>query len=63
MSSLDLETMTGDRALQSKFDVGDVGTEALLFQSGYLTIQGSSGMPAAGAATAWATRTKRCARA
>ena len=40
VSSLDLEAMTGDRALLSKFDVGDVGTEALLFQSGYLTIKG-----------------------
>ena len=40
MSSLELEAMTGDRALLSKFDVGDVGTEALLFQSGYLTIKG-----------------------
>ncbi len=38
VSSLDLETMTGDRALLSRFDVGDIGTEALLFQSGYLTI-------------------------
>ena len=40
VSSLDLEAMTGDRSLLSKFDVGDVGTEALLFQSGYLTIKG-----------------------
>ena len=40
VSSLELEAMTGDRALLSKFDVGDVGTEALLFQSGYLTIKG-----------------------
>ena len=40
VSTLDLEAMTGDRALLSKFDVGAVGTEALLFQSGYLTIKG-----------------------
>ena len=40
VSSLDLEAMTGDRSLLSKFDVGDVGAEALLFQSGYLTIKG-----------------------
>ena len=40
VSSLDLEAMTGDRSLLSKFDVGDVGTEALPFQSGYLTIKG-----------------------
>ena len=30
----DLEAMTGDRSLLSKFDVGDFGIEALLFQSG-----------------------------
>ena len=63
VSSLDLEAMTGDRALLSKFDVGDVGTEALLFQSGYLTIKGSSGTREAWAATTWAIRTRRCARA
>ena len=40
VSSLDLEALTGDRSLLSKFDVGDVGTEALLFQTGYLTIKG-----------------------
>ena len=40
VSTFDLEAMTGDRALLSKFDVGTIGTEALLFQSGYLTIKG-----------------------
>ena len=39
VSSPALEAMGGDRALLSRFDVGDVGTEALLFQSGYLTIK------------------------
>ena len=34
-----LERMTGTDTLLSRFDVGDVGTEALLFQAGYLTIR------------------------
>ena len=40
VSSLDLERMAGDEELLSKFDVGEIGTEALLFQTGYLTITG-----------------------
>ena len=38
VSSIDLETMIGTDELLSKFDVGDIATEALLFQTGYLTI-------------------------
>ena len=38
VSSLALEEMVGTNDLLSKFDVGDIGTEALLFQTGYLTI-------------------------
>ncbi len=34
-----LERMAGTDALLSRFDVGDIGTEALLFQAGYLTIR------------------------
>ena len=34
-----LEKMTGTDTLLSRFDVGDIGTEALLFQAGYLTIR------------------------
>ena len=37
---LDLQQMAGDEALLSQFDVGDIGTEALLFQTGHLTITG-----------------------
>ena len=33
-----LEDMVGTDELLSKFDVDDIGTEALLFQTGYLTI-------------------------
>ena len=38
VSSLALEDMIGADDLLSKFDVGDIATEALLFQTGYLTI-------------------------
>ena len=38
MSSLALEDMIGTDDLLSKFDVDDIATEALLFQTGYLTI-------------------------
>ena len=36
--SLDLDEMEGSDALLSTFDVDDMATEALLFQTGYLTI-------------------------
>ncbi len=38
VSSLDLGTMEGSDELLSTFDVDDIATEALLFQTGYLTI-------------------------
>ncbi len=37
---LELENRTVDEGLVSKFDVGDIGIDALLFQTGYLTIAG-----------------------
>jgi len=37
-SPLDLENLVADKGLVSTFDVGDVGLEGLLFQTGYLTI-------------------------
>ena len=40
LGPLDLETMIGEEALLSRFDVDDIGAEALLFQTGYLTIAG-----------------------
>ena len=40
VTSLALEDMVGTHDLLSRFDVGDIGTEALLFQTGYLTIAG-----------------------
>ena len=38
VSSLELDAMIGNDELLSTFDVGDIATEALLFQTGYLTI-------------------------
>ncbi len=40
-SSFALEDMVGSGDLLSSFDVGDIATEALLFQTGYLTITGA----------------------
>ena len=39
VSPVDLETVLGTEDLLSAFDVEDIATEALLFQTGYLTIQ------------------------
>ena len=39
--SVDLDGMIGTEALLSAFDVDDIGTEALLFQTGYLTLKGA----------------------
>ena len=38
ISPMELENRIADMSLVSKFDVGDIGIEALLFQTGYLTI-------------------------
>ena len=40
VTSVSLEEMLGSNDLLSAFDVDDIGTEALLFQTGYLTIAG-----------------------
>ena len=40
VSSVSLNEMIGTEELLSTFDVNDIGTEALLFQTGYLTIAG-----------------------
>ena len=42
VSSVKLDDMMGSSDLLSTFDVGDIATEALLFQTGYLTITGES---------------------
>ncbi len=41
VSGVDLEDMIASGDLLSSFDVGDIATEALLFQTGYLTITGT----------------------
>ncbi len=38
VSPMELENLTADMSLVSRFDVNDIGIEALLFQTGYLTI-------------------------
>ena len=48
VASVSLDEMMGTEDLLSAFDVGKIGTEALLFQTGYLTITGEEelgGMP------------------
>ena len=40
VSTLDLDSMAGTEALLSAFDVDEMAVEALLFQTGYLTITG-----------------------
>ena len=42
VSTLDLEGLTADESLLSAFDIDEIGTEALLFQTGYLTVTGWS---------------------
>ena len=42
VSSVELDGMVGSEELLSAFDVDDMATEALLFQTGYLTITGES---------------------
>ena len=39
MTSLALDDMVGSNELLSTFDVDDIATEALLFQTGYLTVK------------------------
>ena len=40
VATVSLDRMVGTDTLLSAFDVGNIGTEALLFQTGYLTITG-----------------------
>ena len=44
VASVSLDGMVGTEELLSTFDVGNIGTEALLFQTGYLTITGEEEM-------------------
>ena len=44
IASVSLDEMVGTEDLLSAFDVGKIGTEALLFQTGYLTIIGEEKM-------------------
>ena len=44
VSSLELDEMIGSNDLLSTFDVDEIATEALLFQTGYLTITGEENL-------------------
>ena len=44
VSSLALDDMVGSNDLLSSFDVDDIATEALLFQTGYLTLTGEENL-------------------
>ena len=57
-----LDGMLASERLLSTFDVGRIATEALLFQTGYLTVVGEEEQGGSNA-TAWGIRTGRCARA
>ena len=62
VSSLALDGMVSNAELLSTFDVDDMPTEALLFQTGYLTIERPE--PRGGrCSTGWGIRTWRCGRA
>ena len=63
VSSVALDGMLGTGALLSAFDVDDIATEALLFQTGYLTIREERASRRRRRSIASATRTGRCARA
>ena len=52
VSSVELGGMIGSSELLSTFDVDDMATEALLFQTGYLTITGESDLERGGAVPA-----------
>ena len=62
VSSASLQETLGTGELLSAFDVEHIGTEALLFQTGYLTITGKIGW-AARRCTGWTIRTGKCGRA
>ena len=63
ISSLALDDMLGSEELLSAFDVDHIATEALLFQTGYLTIRRSE-LHGGGCYTiGWATPTGKCSKA
>ena len=69
VASVSLDRTVSTEELLSAFDVGGrtaaehIGTEALLFQTGYLTITGRRGAGRQGRCIGWATRTGKCGRA
>ena len=62
VAAADLDDVHASEALLSAFDVEDIAPEALLFQTGYLTIRGAEAARGAHGVTASATRTGRSVR-
>ena len=58
-----LDGMVVGESRLGTFDVGAIATEALLFQTGYLTLGGPGAPARKNGSTGWSTRTARCARA
>ena len=56
-----LDGLRSDDALLSRFDVRDMAPEALLFQTGYLTIRGEERSSTALPSIVWGSPTTRCA--
>ena len=61
--SLDLDGMESSDELLSTFDVDDIATEALLFQTGYLTITDAKDRGGESGSIGWAIPTARCDKA
>ena len=62
VSTVSLDRSVSTAALLSAFDVDHIGTEALLFQTGYLTITGEEKLGGR-RCIGWAIPTGRCGRA
>ena len=62
VATVTLDRTVSTAELLSTFDVGNIATEALLFQTGYLTITGKEEL-GAWRSTGWAIPTGRCGRA
>ena len=63
VSSLELGEMESSDELLSTFDVDHIATEALLFQTGYLTITDAEELGDKRCSISWAIPTGRCAKA
>ena len=62
VAAADLDDVHAIEALLSEFDVDAIAPEALLFQTGYLTIRGEERRGGRYPCTVWGTRTGRSGR-